>query len=43
MAELHAQGRYDRLTDDLVKLTGQPPVSMRDFVNLNAAAFTQSP
>jgi uncharacterized protein YbjT (DUF2867 family) len=41
MAELHAQGRYDRLTDDLVKLTGQPPVSMRDFVRLNAAAFTQ--
>jgi hypothetical protein len=22
MAELHAQGRYDRMTDDLFKLTG---------------------
>jgi uncharacterized protein YbjT (DUF2867 family) len=41
MAELHAQGRYDRMTDDLVKLTGTPPMSMRDFVRLNAAQFTK--
>ena len=32
MADLHAQGRYDRMTDDLVKLTGKPPTSVLDFV-----------
>jgi uncharacterized protein YbjT (DUF2867 family) len=41
MAELHAQGRYDRMTDDLVKLTGQTPTSVRDFVKLHAAEFTR--
>lgn len=42
MSELHAQGRYDRLTDDLFKLTGKPPTSMYDFVKLHAAEFTRS-
>ena len=42
MAELHAQGRYDRMTDDLFKLTGKTPTSMYDFVKLHAAEFTQS-
>ncbi|MBD1899453.1 MULTISPECIES: SDR family NAD(P)-dependent oxidoreductase [Cyanophyceae] len=42
MAELHAQGRYDRLTDDLFKLTGKTPTSMYDFVKLHAAEFTPS-
>ncbi|TGQ50096.1 SDR family NAD(P)-dependent oxidoreductase [Mesorhizobium sp. M1C.F.Ca.ET.193.01.1.1] len=41
MAELHVQGRYDRLTDDLVKLTGKTPTSMYDFVKLHAAEFTR--
>jgi uncharacterized protein YbjT (DUF2867 family) len=41
MAELHAQGRYDRMTDDLRKLTGKEPTSMYDFVKLHAAEFTQ--
>ena len=41
MAELHAQGRYDRMTDDLFKLTGNAPTSMRDFVKLHAAEFTR--
>jgi uncharacterized protein YbjT (DUF2867 family) len=41
MADLHQQGRYDRMTDDLVKLTGQQPISMREFVERNSAAFTQ--
>jgi hypothetical protein len=41
MAELHQQGRYDRMTDDLFKLTGQEPTSMRKFVERNAAAFTK--
>jgi len=41
MAALNAQGRYDRMTDDVLKLTGQAPMSVRDFVKLNAAKFTQ--
>jgi uncharacterized protein YbjT (DUF2867 family) len=41
MAELHVQGRYDRMTDDLFKLTGKTPTSMYDFVKLHAAEFTQ--
>jgi uncharacterized protein YbjT (DUF2867 family) len=41
MAGLHAQGRYDRMTDDLFKLTGKTPTSMHDFVKLHAAAFTR--
>ena len=39
MAALNAQGRYDRMTDDLLKLTGEAPMSMRDFVKLHAAEF----
>jgi uncharacterized protein YbjT (DUF2867 family) len=42
MAELHAQGRYDRMTDDLFKLTGKMPTSLYDFVKLHAAEFTRS-
>src|SRR5919199_1137415 len=41
MADLHAQGRYDRMTDDLAKLTGKTPTSMHDFVKLHAAEFTR--
>jgi uncharacterized protein YbjT (DUF2867 family) len=41
MAELHAQGRYDRMTDDLFKLTGRTPTSVHDFVKLHAAEFTR--
>jgi uncharacterized protein YbjT (DUF2867 family) len=41
MADLHAQGRYDRLTDDVFKLTGQKPMSTRDFAKLHAAEFTR--
>ena len=33
MTELNRQGRYDRMTDILHKLTGEPPTNMRDFVN----------
>ncbi|WP_321922216.1 NmrA family NAD(P)-binding protein [Paraburkholderia guartelaensis] len=40
MAELHAQGRYDRMTDDLRKLTGQAPIGMREFVTRHAEAFS---
>ena len=41
MTELNKQGRYDRMTDDMFKLTGQHPISMHDFVKLHAAEFTR--
>ena len=40
VADLHTQGRYDRMTDDFFKLTGEMPTSVYDFVKLHAAAFT---
>jgi uncharacterized protein YbjT (DUF2867 family) len=42
MADLHRAGRYDRMSDDVVKLTGQGPLSVQDFVRKNAATFTAS-
>lgn len=41
MAQLHAQGRYDRMTDELFRLTGERPTSMGDFVKLHASEFTR--
>jgi hypothetical protein len=41
MTELNRQGRYDRMTDAMYKLTGEAPTSMRDFVKLHAAKFKQ--
>jgi uncharacterized protein YbjT (DUF2867 family) len=41
MTELHRQGRYDRMSEDYRKLTGQAPTSMGDFVRRHAAAFTR--
>jgi uncharacterized protein YbjT (DUF2867 family) len=41
MAELTKQGRYDRMTDTMFKLTGEAPTNMRDFVKLHAAEFKQ--
>jgi uncharacterized protein YbjT (DUF2867 family) len=41
MADLHKQGRYDRMTDDLFKLTGEIPTNMHDFVKLHTAEFTR--
>jgi uncharacterized protein YbjT (DUF2867 family) len=41
MTDLNKQGRYDRMTDDLFKLTGEMPTSMHDFVKLHAAEFTR--
>ena len=40
MADLHRAGRYDRLSNDVVTLTGQEPLSVREIVRKNAAAFT---
>ena len=41
MTELNKQGRYDRMTDTVLKLTGEVPTNMRDFVKLHAAEFEQ--
>jgi hypothetical protein len=42
MAELTRQGRYNRMTDTLSKLTGEAPTNMRDFVKLHTAEFKQN-
>jgi uncharacterized protein YbjT (DUF2867 family) len=39
MAELHRDGRYDRISDGVERVTGHPPTSVRDFVSLHAAEF----
>jgi uncharacterized protein YbjT (DUF2867 family) len=39
MGELHRAGRYDRLTDGVERVTGQPPMSVREFVSLHAEEF----
>jgi hypothetical protein len=41
LAELHGQGRFDRMTDDVFKLTGQQPMSMSEFVKEHTAEFTR--
>jgi len=40
MADLHRAGRYDRMSDDVLMLTGQAPMSVQDFVRKNAATFS---
>jgi uncharacterized protein YbjT (DUF2867 family) len=40
MADLHRGGRYDRISDDVLTLTGKRPLSVQEFVRKNAAAFT---
>jgi len=42
MADLHRAGRYDRMSDDVLTLTGQAPISMQEFIKNNAATFTAS-
>lgn len=42
MADLHRAGRYDRMSDDVLTLTGQAPMSVEEFVRKNVAAFTAS-
>ena len=39
MAELNRAGRYDRLSDGIVRLTGRPAMSVREFVSLHADEF----
>jgi uncharacterized protein YbjT (DUF2867 family) len=40
MADLHRAGRFDRMSDEVLMLTGQRPISVQEFVRNNAAAFT---
>jgi uncharacterized protein YbjT (DUF2867 family) len=40
MADLHRAGRYDRMSNDVFTLTGQGPLSVRDFVRKNSVAFS---
>ena len=40
MADLHRAGRFDRMSDDVLTLTGQGPRSVQEFIRKNAAAFT---
>jgi len=40
MADLHRAGRYDRLSNDVLTLTGQGPLTVREIVRKNAATFT---
>jgi uncharacterized protein YbjT (DUF2867 family) len=42
MANMHRAGRFDRMTDDVLTLTGRQPLSVHEFVKKNAAAFTAS-
>jgi len=39
MGELHRAGRYDRQADGVERVTGAPPMSVRDFVSLHADEF----
>ena len=39
MAELNRANRYDRLADGVERVTGQPPMSVREFVSLHADKF----
>lgn len=42
MATLHKQGSYDRMTDDLLRLTGERPTSMVEFVKLHSSEFARA-
>lgn len=39
MADLHRAGSYDRMSNDVLMLTGQSGMSMQEFVRRNAASF----
>jgi uncharacterized protein YbjT (DUF2867 family) len=42
MADLHRAGRYDRMSDDVLMLTGQGPLRVQEIVRKHAATFTAS-
>jgi len=39
MADLHRAGRYDRMSDDVLTITGKGPLSVQEFVRKNAVTF----
>jgi uncharacterized protein YbjT (DUF2867 family) len=39
MADLNRAGRYDRMADSVERVTGQPAMSVREFVSLHANEF----
>ncbi len=39
MAALNREGRYDRTSDDMVRLTGTPAMTVREFVRRHAASY----
>jgi NAD(P)-dependent dehydrogenase (short-subunit alcohol dehydrogenase family) len=39
MAQLHAAGRYDRLTHDVEAITGRPATGIRDYVAQHSYLF----
>jgi len=42
MADQHRAGRFDRMSDDVLRLTGQEPLSVQEFIRKNAVTFTAS-
>ncbi|HKV78316.1 MAG TPA: NAD(P)H-binding protein [Candidatus Sulfotelmatobacter sp.] len=42
MADLHRAGRYDRMSNEVLTLTAQEPLTVQEFVRRNAATFTAS-
>jgi uncharacterized protein YbjT (DUF2867 family) len=42
VADLHRAGRYDRMSADVLTLSGQRPLSVQEVVRRNAATFTAS-
>ena len=39
MARLHRENRYDRATDDVERVTGQPPQTVEEFVAARKDSF----
>lgn len=42
MAKLHQEGRYDRMTGEVLRITGEKPTTVIDFVKQRAAEFTSN-
>lgn len=42
IADLHRARRNDRMSDDVLTLTGQEPLNVQEFVRKSAATFTPS-
>jgi uncharacterized protein YbjT (DUF2867 family) len=42
IADLQRAGRFNRMSDEVLLLTGQAPLSVQEFVRRNAATFTAS-